>query len=164
MSNQPKISQICFTTPKSFSPETSFGIYASNGHITAITFSPPEFEQIFPEDMEVITEAQKQLSDYFTGKSKTFTLPLSLPKKGFYSQVWAHMLNVHYGETCSYSDLALAAGSPKGMRAVGSACRNNPIPIIVPCHRVLGKNGSLTGYAGGIELKRALLRLEGVEV
>ena len=130
----------------------------------SFTFSPPETERILPEDADVLNEAERQLSAYFLGKRKTFTLPLSLPDKGFYSRVWGLLAEIPYGETRSYSELAAAAGSPKAVRAAGMACHTNPIPIFIPCHRVLGKNGSLTGYAGGIELKRALLQLEGVEV
>lgn len=142
----------------------TFGLCAAGGRITALTFSPPETEWILPEDAEVLHEAERQLSAYFLGKRKIFTLPLSLPDKGFYSRVWGLLTEIPYGETRSYSELAAAAGSPKAVRAAGMACHTNPIPIFIPCHRVLGKNGSLTGYAGGIELKRALLKLEGVEV
>lgn len=143
-------------------PFGHFGVYAAQGAITALTFSPPEAERILPEDAGALREAERQLGEYFAGSRKTFDLPLSLPDKGFYSRIWGLLAEIPYGETRSYSELAAAAGSPKAVRAAGMACHTNPIPIFIPCHRVIGKNGKLTGYAGGIELKRALLKLEGV--
>lgn len=145
-------------------PCGAFGLTAAGGRITALSFSPPERERIFPADAEVLREAARQIAAYFAGERKGFALPLALPEKRFYSRVWEALAAIPYGETVSYSELAAAAGSPKAVRAAGMACHLNPIPILIPCHRVVGKNGSLTGYAGGIELKRALLKLEGVVV
>ena len=143
-------------------PLGAFGLYAGSGKITALTFSPPEQPRILPEDAGVLREAERQLDEYFAGSRKTFSLPLSLPDKGFYSRIWELLAEIPYGETRSYSELAAAAGSPKAARAAGMACHSNPIPIFIPCHRVVGKSGKLTGYAGGLELKAALLKLEGV--
>lgn len=103
----------------------------------------------------------EQLDDYFAGRLTTFDLPLDLTlSSGFRRQVLDHLIEVRFGHTVSYTDLAKAAGNEKASRAVGSACATNPIPIIVPCHRVLRSDGSLGGYAGGLRAKRFLLDLE----
>ena len=102
-----------------------------------------------------------QLEEYFAGRRRRFDLPLDLRlAHGFRRQVLEELQDVAYGTTVSYSDLARAAGSPRAVRAVGSACATNPIPIVIPCHRVLRHDGSLGGYGGGVEVKRALLELE----
>lgn len=101
------------------------------------------------------------LDDWFSGRRTAFDLPLDLSAgTGFQQQVWRALLDIAPGQTCSYSDLAQAIGRPRAVRAVGAAVGRNPLSIIVPCHRVLGSDGSLTGYAGGLDRKRALLRLE----
>jgi methylated-DNA-[protein]-cysteine S-methyltransferase len=103
---------------------------------------------------------KQQLYQYFTGKVKKLEIELSLQGTEFQQKVWAALLEIPYGETRTYSEIAQFIGSPKGQRAVGLANNRNPIPIIIPCHRVIGKNGSLTGYAGGLNVKEWLLRLE----
>ncbi|MDX1358653.1 MAG: methylated-DNA--[protein]-cysteine S-methyltransferase [Clostridia bacterium] len=97
---------------------------------------------------------------YFSGRSVDFTLKIRPDGTDFQKQVWRRLLNIPYGETITYSELAESIGHPSAVRAVGTACGSNPIPIIIPCHRVIGKDGSLTGYAGGIENKKFLLNLE----
>lgn len=104
----------------------------------------------------------KQLDEYFDGNRKEFELPLDLQGTEFCKKVWVNLLEIPYGETRSYEDIAIAVGNPKGMRAVGMANHKNPIMIVVPCHRVIGKDGSLAGYAGGLNIKKKLLNIEGV--
>lgn len=109
-------------------------------------------------------EVIHQLKEYFTGKSKKFTIPLHQVGTPFQLQVWKELLRIPYGETRSYAEIAARVGNPKGQRAVGMANNRNPIGIVVPCHRVIGKSGSLTGYAGGLDIKQRLLELEGVKL
>jgi methylated-DNA-[protein]-cysteine S-methyltransferase len=106
------------------------------------------------------SEAVKQLSEYFAGKRTRFELPLDIEGTPFQKSVWKALLQIPYGETRSYGDIAKALGKPAAARAVGMANHNNPIAIVIPCHRVIGQNGSLTGYAGGLHLKEKLLSIE----
>lgn len=108
------------------------------------------------------TQVFRQLQEYFAGKIKEFKIPLHQVGTPFQLQVWQELLRIPYGETRSYSEIAAKVGNPKGQRAVGMANNQNPIGIVVPCHRVIGKNGNLTGYAGGLEIKQRLLELEGL--
>ena len=105
-------------------------------------------------------DARKQLEEYFSGKRKRFDLPLAPSATPFQARVLDELLKIPYGETCSYMDIAMALDNPKASRAVGMANGNNPIPVIIPCHRVVGSNGSLTGFGGGLASKRYLLDLE----
>jgi methylated-DNA-[protein]-cysteine S-methyltransferase len=110
----------------------------------------------------VLDEAVRQLEQYFTGKLCSFHVPLLFHGTPFQQSVWKKLLEIPYGETRTYGDLAEMIGNAKAVRAVGQANRKNPIPIIIPCHRVIGKNRSLTGYAGNdIGKKEVLLKLEG---
>ena len=102
-----------------------------------------------------------QLDSYFAGHLHSFDLPLNPQGTAFQRKVWAALLEIPYGETISYLELARRIGNPSSVRAVGLANGRNPLPIVVPCHRVVGSNGSLVGYAGGLPIKRALLALEG---
>ena len=108
-------------------------------------------------DAEALAEATTQLAEYLGGTRQTFDLPLDLVGTPFQRQVWDALLAIPYGDTVTYRDLACALGQPGGAQAVGGAVARNPISIIVPCHRVLGSNGSLTGYAWGLHVKRWLL-------
>ncbi|MBE4593034.1 cysteine methyltransferase [Vibrio navarrensis] len=108
----------------------------------------------------VLSLALTQLDEYFTGKRTQFDLPIAAKGTAFQMQVWQALTTIPYGETWSYQELANAIGNPKAVRAVGLANGKNPVSIVVPCHRVIGKNGKLTGYAGGIERKRWLLERE----
>jgi len=105
--------------------------------------------------------ARAQLSEYFLGNRREFDLPLGPAGSPFEQQVWKTLLTVPYGVTTSYGAIASGLGLSNGARAVGRANGANPIPIVIPCHRVIGSNGELTGYGGGLALKRALLELEG---
>lgn len=101
-----------------------------------------------------------QLEEYLAGERKRFDLPLCPQGTAFQKKVWEALCTIPYGQTRSYADIAVQIGDPKACRAVGMANNRNPIAILVPCHRVIGKNGDLTGYAGGLEIKRRLLDLE----
>jgi methylated-DNA-[protein]-cysteine S-methyltransferase len=111
----------------------------------------------------VLAAASKQLREYFAGARTTFDVPLAPVGTEFQRSVWDQLLAIPYGATCSYGDVARAIGSPSASRAVGAANGKNPIAIIVPCHRVIGANASLTGYGGGLERKRWLLEHEGAQ-
>jgi methylated-DNA-[protein]-cysteine S-methyltransferase len=106
------------------------------------------------------TEAIGQLERYFAGDRVAFDLSLAMPGGDFDRAVWAELRRIPYGETRSYGEIARAIGRPDKARAVGSANARNPVPIVVPCHRVIGSDGSLVGYGGGLDLKQALLELE----
>lgn len=108
-----------------------------------------------------LLEGKKQIDAYFAKKLTVFSLPIHLKGTDFQKSVWEELYKIPYGKTKTYGEIAFSIGNPKASRAVGGACHNNPLCIIVPCHRVVGSNGSLTGFGGGIETKEALLRLEG---
>ena len=109
----------------------------------------------------LLQNVAKQLKEYLAGRRREFDIPLKLSGTDFQLSVWNALLTIPYGETRSYREIAEQVGSPKAYRAVGMANHWNPIAIIVPCHRVIGADGSLTGFGGGLELKRQLLELEG---
>ena len=109
----------------------------------------------------VLKQATSELSEYFAGTRQTFTTPLAPVGTAFQEQVWSELSSIPYGEVVSYSTIAERVGNPKSVRAVGAANGRNPLSIFVPCHRVTGKDGSLTGYAGGLTNKQILLELEG---
>jgi methylated-DNA-[protein]-cysteine S-methyltransferase len=112
----------------------------------------------------VAFQAEQELLSYFAGSRTTFEVPLDLAGTAFQEQVWKALSTIPYGEVWSYADVAEKIGNPKAVRAVGQANRVNPVPVIVPCHRVIGKSGKLTGYAGNqIGLKEELLQLEGIQ-
>ncbi|MDO5037204.1 MAG: methylated-DNA--[protein]-cysteine S-methyltransferase [Tissierellia bacterium] len=113
------------------------------------------------EKTPLTQEAFRQLMDYFKGQRRTFSLPLKMEGTPFQREVWEALLKIPYGQTWSYKDLAQAVGRPRAYRAVGGANNKNPIAIIVPCHRVIGADGSLVGYGDGLETKAYLLDLEG---
>ncbi len=105
-------------------------------------------------------QAYNQLLEYFDGKRKEFDVPYKLIGTPFQKSVWGELCNIPYGETRSYKDIAIAVGNPKASRAIGMANNKNPITVIVPCHRVIGTNGKLVGYAGGLTMKEFLLKME----
>jgi methylated-DNA-[protein]-cysteine S-methyltransferase len=110
----------------------------------------------------VLVEAERQLEEYFAGRRKQFTLRLNVSGTAFQRQVWSALLMIPFGETRSYGQIAKQIGNPSAVRAVGAANGRNPISIVVPCHRVVGSAGALTGFAGGLEVKAQLLAFEGV--
>lgn len=111
-------------------------------------------------DETAFPDAVEQLAEYFAGERTVFDLELHMVGTAFQRRVWTALQSIPYGETCTYGDIAREIGSPGAFRAVGLANGHNPIGIVVPCHRVIGANGSLTGYGGGLDRKRALLELE----
>lgn len=113
------------------------------------------------EKHPILLETESQLGEYFRGKRKSFSLPLDMRGTRFQKNVWEALLAIPFGETRSYGQLAKQLGNPKATRAVGAANGRNPISIIVPCHRVIGSSGKLTGFAGGLDRKARLLDLEG---
>lgn len=123
----------------------------------------PQPDWVAQEDLPIFKSARQELAAYFAGKLQQFTTPLALHGTPFQQQVWHALLQIPYGRTASYSDLARTIKNPLAVRAVAMANARNPLPIIVPCHRIIGKDGKLTGYSGGgLGRKAALLQLEGV--
>lgn len=120
----------------------------------------PPTAALGPRDDRVQPALREQLPAYFSGQLRDFDVPLTLGGTPFQASVWAALRDVAYGTTCSYADLAAAVGRPTAVRAVGAANGRNPVCLVVPCHRVIGRSGSLTGYAGGVERKSFLLDLE----
>lgn len=108
----------------------------------------------------LLCQAKAQLAEYFAGRRRVFALPLSPQGTAFQQAVWAQIALIPYGETRSYGEIAARLGSPAKARTVGGAAGRNPLPIVIPCHRVIGSSGSLTGFSGGLTVKRLLLRLE----
>ncbi|RYD65796.1 MAG: methylated-DNA--[protein]-cysteine S-methyltransferase, partial [Sphingomonadales bacterium] len=111
-------------------------------------------------DHPVLVETERQIAEYFAGKRSAFTVPLDFRGTDFQKSVWAALLTIPFGETRSYGEIARQIGRPSASRAVGAANGRNPISIIAPCHRVIGSNGALTGFAGGLAAKELLLALE----
>ena len=113
-----------------------------------------------PEE-PLLEDCARQLAEYFSGARRVFDLPLHPVGTAFRIKVWSELQQIPYGQTITYGELARRVGNARGSRAVGGANHHNPISIIIPCHRVIGADGSLTGYGGGLDMKEALLRLEG---
>ncbi len=128
------------------------------------SLEPPCAGDELIEDAARTAEVERQLEEYFAGKRDRFELELAPEGTDFQKQVWLHLLDIPAGETRTYSEIARHLGRPGAARAVGRANASNPIPIVVPCHRVVGADGTLTGYAGGLPIKRGLLEIEGVEL
>lgn len=146
-------------------PVGDLGIAEEDGGICNIFVKsaepPPHMAE---EETPLLRQAAAQLEEYFAGRRERFDLPLQLAGTEFQRSVWAALQQIPYGQTRSYGQIAAAVGNPKGSRAVGMANNRNPVMIVVPCHRVIGGNGAMVGYAGGLEIKRRLLDLEqGVE-
>lgn len=109
---------------------------------------------------EFFDKVKKELDEYFRGSRKEFTVKLNPEGTSYQKKIWEHLREIPYGQTCSYRDIAEKADNPKASRAVGNANGKNPIPLIVPCHRVVGANGKLTGFAFGVDLKKQLIEFE----
>ena len=139
------------------SPVGPIAICEEDGAICAIGFTK---EALCPPETPLLQEASRQLQAYFDGTLHVFDLPLRLTGTAFRKQCWDALLTIPYGETISYGEQARRIGRPKAVRAVGGANHHNPIAIVVPCHRVIGADGTLTGYGGGTELKAWLLKHE----
>lgn len=148
------------------SPIGDLTLIASDDALVAIHFAGQplaSFRGDMPERNDahpVLCAAARQLTEYFAGERRAFDLPLDFGGTDFQRSVWQTLLTIPYGETWSYADVASRLGKPSATRAVGAANGRNPIPIVGPCHRVIGKDGSLTGFGGGLPVKEKLLALE----
>lgn len=138
------------------------GIIEEDGKIIEVAIGRELVENnyIIEKDTEILKEAVKQLNEYFEGKRKKFDLPVNPKGTEFMQSVWKELKKIPYGKTATYKEIAERVGNPKAARAVGMANNKNPIPIIIPCHRVIGANGKLVGYALGLNMKEQLLKLE----
>ena len=136
----------------------SLYLVATETHLINIQFTQPQ--KALLQTTELLSMATIQLDEYFQGKRTTFSLPFKLTGTLFQLAVWKELQNIPYGKTTSYKEIAQKINKPKAYRAVGMANNKNPLPIIIPCHRVIGSNGKLIGYAGGLNLKNYLLELE----
>lgn len=132
--------------------------------IIGLGFSDLKKENEIEKETNSIRKTYLQLKEYLSGKRKNFDIEIEMIGTEFQKKVWKELLNIPYGETRSYKDIATAIGNKKACRAVGNANNKNPIAIIVPCHRVVGSNGSMTGYAGGIDIKEKLLKIENCNI
>jgi len=153
---------------KGYSYQTFIGpitIIESDGHLEEIRFGDKneEKDSIIFEETVVINKTYQQLQEYFRGERKIFDLPLRPKGTDFQRRVWAALVNIPHGETRSYKDLAIIIQNPKAYRAVGMANNKNPLPIVIPCHRVIGSNRKLVGYRGGLDIKKRLLEIENVQ-
>lgn len=141
------------------------GIAEDGDGITDIFFKKDNTYENFEEkETAILIRAKKQIIEYFNKKRKVFDIPISLKGTEFQKSVWNALLEIPYGKTQTYKQISEKIGKPKAYRAVGMANNRNPIAIIIPCHRVIGCDGSLIGYAGGIEVKRYLLNLENISI
>ena len=144
-----------------FGGDVKLRLVASPAGIRAIEFHPEDaLEGEENPRHPLLREAARQLNAYFAGDLRDFDLPLDMQGTAFQLRVWRQLLTIAYGKTCSYTDIARAIGAETAVRAVGAANGANPIPIVVPCHRVIGASGRLVGYGGGLPLKQRLLQLE----
>ena len=144
--------------------ETPIGrlaLFADGDGLCALRFASTGEEM---DAAPLLLQAERELEEYFAGRRTAFSVPLSMHGTPFQMEVWAALRTIPYGETSSYAALAAQIGRPRACRAVGMANHVNPLPILVPCHRVVGADGHLTGYAGGLDVKKYLLELEGAHV
>jgi methylated-DNA-[protein]-cysteine S-methyltransferase len=131
--------------------------------VTALWFAPPADPQGWERDDAGLAPVARRLEEYFAGRRRDLDVPVRLAGSPFEQRVWQEVKAIPYGRTASYAEIARRIGRPGAARAVGRANARNPVCLVVPCHRVVGTDGGLTGYAGGLERKRALLALEGAE-
>ncbi len=142
-------------------------LVASDKGLAAILWEHEKANRVPLQEMQeepqnpLLQDTMRQLQEYFAGTRKSFSIPLDFQGTDFQKKVWNALLTIPYGETRSYADIANQVNSPKAVRAVGAANGKNPVSIIAPCHRVIGSNGDLTGFAGGLAAKTLLLSLEG---
>ncbi len=155
----PNLTSLAIDTP--IGPLT---IFTSDTAVTRLDFAAGKSFSASPQSMAVADQAASELGQYFAGQRKSFDVAVVLLGTDFQESVWREIKRVRFGETKTYAELAGAIGNPKAARAVGGAVGANPVPIIVPCHRIMGAAGKLTGYSGGagIPTKIQLLKLEGL--
>ena len=150
------MNRIVFDTPAG-----PLGLEEEGGRPTRL-YLPNRPAEPAGEETLVLARGRAELLEYLAGGRRAFDLPLAPRGTPFQRKVWAALADIPYGQSVTYGELARRVGCPKGSRAVGQANHRNPLPILLPCHRVVGANGTLTGYGGGLELKEWLLRLEGI--
>lgn len=139
----------------------TIGIEENNGFISNVYFGKDNMQNdIEIKETKLLEEASIQLNKYIKGELKEFSLPLSPKGTEFMNEVWNGLCEIPYGEVLTYKEMGEKIGRAKAARAVGLACNRNPIPIFIPCHRIVGSSGKLTGYLGGIDIKEKLLNLE----
>jgi methylated-DNA-[protein]-cysteine S-methyltransferase len=149
------------------SPVGELFVAATERGLARISYQPDGVEESLARTFGVrvlrssLDDVRRELDEYFEGKRRAFDLPLDLRVAPFYADVLRELALVPYGRTDTYGSLAAKVGRPRAARAVGTVMNRNPIPIVLPCHRIVGADGSLTGYAGGLDVKRHLLQLEG---
>ena len=143
------------------SPVGALTLIAAEDALTGISFGRWMAGQ--ENRTPILEQAARELAEYFDGERWTFTVPLAPEGTAFQKSVWDELRKIPYGQTASYGDIAARLGKPGAAVAVGQANSRNPIPIIIPCHRVIGANGKLVGYTGGIHIKEALLTVEGID-
>ena len=143
------------------SPIGEILLTAEDGALTRLYMSPFHLDSAWEPDPDALAEPVRQLAEYFAGERRDFDLRLAPEGTPFERSVWEELRRIPFGETRSYGEIAQAIGRPGAARAVGRANGANPIPIVVPCHRVIGSDGSLTGFGGGLEAKSRLLEIEG---
>ena len=148
--------KICYKSPIGWLTLTS-----SANSLCSIVFSDQKPETNTTSTTKILEISIKQLTEYFEGNRTSFSIPLSPRGSDFQQLVWSHLQRIPYGRTITYSKLAKKLGDPNKVRAVGKANGQNPIPIVIPCHRVIGANNNLVGYSGGIKRKQFLLKHEG---
>ena len=141
-------------------PLGTMAVGEEDGCITRVYLPNSPTPRLMPHKTPLLKRAQEQIVEYFEGRRREFDLPLAFVGTDFQKKVWHALTEIPYGDTATYGALAERIGCPGGARAVGAANHCNPLPILVPCHRVVGAGGNLTGYAGGVEMKKALLELE----
>ena len=139
------------------------GIRDNNNAITEVFYSKYKINDHLKET-PLIRECFNQLKEYFQGTRREFTIPIEAEGSEFQKKVWKALLDIPYGQTRTYKEIAIAIGNEKACRAVGMANNRNPISIIIPCHRVIGANGKLVGYGGGLDIKEKLLNIEKIDI
>ncbi|GMO45887.1 MAG: methylated-DNA--[protein]-cysteine S-methyltransferase [Termitinemataceae bacterium] len=139
-------------------------LHANFNALTSIFFCTTKIVKKETIENKIIQQAKKELQEYFAKKRTVFSVPFEYNGTEFQNKVWTELSKIPFGKTLSYKDIAVLCGNKKASRAVGGAIHRNPIAIIIPCHRVIGSNGSLTGFAGGLDVKTELLRLERISV
>lgn len=143
------------------SPLGQLQLVVEAGRLCRVAFPGEHWPALPASTAPVLQAAAAQLAEYFAGTRRVFDLPLAPAGTDFQRAVWGELARIPWGETRSYGELARAVGRPRAARAVGAANGRNPLPVVLPCHRVIGADGALTGYTGGLERKRCLLLLEG---
>ncbi len=141
------------------SPIGELYLIEEDNHLVEISFSPI-LNEVIEKETKFLLKCKTELNEYFEKRRKEFSIPLRFYGTEFQKKVWNALLEIPYGEKRSYKDIAIIVNNPKGSRAVGMANNKNPLPIVVPCHRVIGSNKKLVGYAGGLDKKVFLLELE----